>query len=158
MEQKYAAPMDQVFALLTDPAWLEARCLALGELSAKVKVKKSAKSVTVQMTRRVKRALPALVAKVLPEESDMVLEETWTAADGGWDGMMTMKLVGQPLSMSAEFTLEGAGKQSLYCIEHEAKCSIPLVGGAVTKFAQAQIEEGCAKEFKYLVNYLKQGG
>ena len=39
MEQKYNAPMDKVFAILTDPKWLEARSLALGELSASVKTK-----------------------------------------------------------------------------------------------------------------------
>ena len=33
MEKKFNAPVDKVFGLLTDPKWLEARCLALGELS-----------------------------------------------------------------------------------------------------------------------------
>ena len=30
MEQKYSAPIEKVFSLLTDPKWLEARSLALG--------------------------------------------------------------------------------------------------------------------------------
>lgn len=155
MEQKYNAPIEKVFALLTDPKWLEARSLALGELSAKVKAKKSAKGVALSMTRRARRELPALVAKVLPAESDLQFEETWTAADGGYDGDLTMDIVGQPVKMKAEFTLEAAGKGCIYRIEHEIKCSIPLVGGTVAKFAQGQVEAGCAAEFKYLVDYLK---
>ncbi len=157
MEQKYSAPIEQVFALLTDPKWLEERCLALGELSAKVKAKKSTKGVvTLTMTRRVKRDLPALVAKVMPAESDLHLEETWTPADGGYDGVLTMEVVGQPVKMNAEFTLESAGKGCIYKIEHETRCSVPLLGGTVAKFAQGQIEQGCADEFKYLVHALKK--
>ena len=42
MEKKFTAPVDKVFGLLTDSKWLEARCLALGELSASCKTKKAA--------------------------------------------------------------------------------------------------------------------
>lgn len=159
MEQKYSAPAAKVFELLTDAKWLEARCLALGELSAKVKVKKTAKGgATVSMTRRVKRELPGVIAKVLPSESDIQFEETWTPdGEGGWDGTLAMDIVGQPVKIVAEFTLEDAGKGSVYKIEHLAKCSIPLVGGTVAKFAQQQVEQGCADEFKYTAAALKKG-
>jgi hypothetical protein len=156
MEQKYNAPVATVFGLLTDPKWMEARCLALGELSAKVKVKKSARGATVTMTRRAKRELPALVAKVLPAESDLQFEEVWTAAgDGGYTGTLAMDIVGQPLRMTAEFSLEAAGKGCVYRITHVTKCSVPIIGGTVAKFAQGQIEEGCAKEFAYTAKNLK---
>jgi hypothetical protein len=158
MEQKYNAPIDKVYALLTDAKWLEARCLAVGELSAKVKAKKTAKGATVSMTRRVKRELPALVAKVLPAESDLQFEETWAAAaGGGYTGTLTMDIVGQPVKMSAEFNLESAGKGCVYRILHHTKCSVPLIGGPIAKFAQAQVEQGCAAEFAYLVEELKAG-
>lgn len=156
MEQKYNAPIDKVYALLTDPKWLEARSLAVGELSAKVKAKKSAKSVSLSMTRRVKRELPALVAKVLPAESDLQFEETWQPdGDGGYSGTLTMDIVGQPVKMTADFSLVPSGKGCVYRIEHRTKCSIPLVGGAVAKFAQAQVEQGCEAEFAYAVKALK---
>lgn len=157
MEQKYSAPADKVYALLTDPKWLEARCLALGELSASVKVKKAAGGgVVVTMKRRVERDLPALIAKVLPAESDLVLEEKWSAEeDGTRTGTMTLDIVGQPVTMSAEFELAPAGKGSVYRITHRCRSSIPLVGGTVAKFAQGQVESGCADEFAYLVRYLK---
>lgn len=155
MEQKYGAPIEQVFALLTDPAWLEARSLALGELAAKVKAKKSAKGATVSMTRRVKRDLPALVAKVLPSESDLQFVEAWAKDGDGYTGTLAMDVVGQPVKMSAEFSLQPAGKGCVYRIEHHTKCSIPLLGGPVARFAQGQIEQGCADEFAYLVAHLK---
>jgi uncharacterized protein YndB with AHSA1/START domain len=157
MEQKYSAPVDKVFALLTDPKWLEARCLALGELSASVKAKKAGKGVALTMKRRVKRELPGLVAKVIPPEADLVFEETWGPdEDGTRGGTLSMTAAGQPISMTAEFELAPAGKGSVYRITHVCKCSVPLVGGAVAKFAQGQVEAGCADEFAYLVDYLKK--
>ena len=157
MEQKYAASVEKVFALLTDPKWLEARCLALGELSASVKAKKAAGGVTITMKRRVKRELPAIVAKVMPPESDLVFEEKWSADnDGSRTGTLTMEAVGQPVTMSAEFELKPSGKGCIYVITHKCKCSIPLLGGTIAKFAQGQVEEGCADEFAYMVDYLKK--
>jgi hypothetical protein len=157
MEQKYSAPVDKVFALLTNPKWLEARCLALGELSATVKAKKAGGGVTLTMKRRVKRELPGLVARVLSSESDLDFVETWAAeADGGRKGTLTMEAGGQPVRMTAEFELVPSGKGSIYRITHKCKCGVPLIGGAVEKFAQGQVEKGCADEFAYMVDYLKK--
>jgi hypothetical protein len=155
MEQKYGAPIETVLAHLTDPKWLEARCLALGELSAKVKAKKAGKGIKISMTRRVKRDLPALIARVLPSESDLQFEESWTPDGDGYAGTLTMDVVGQPVSMTAEFSLQPAGKGCVYRIVHHAKCSIPLLGGPVARYSQSEIEQGCADEFKYLVAFLK---
>lgn len=157
MEQKYAAPIDKVFALLTDPKWLQERSAAIGELSAKVKAKKSGGGITLTMNRRVRRDLPGLVAKVLSPESDLVFEETWSAPGegGARTGTLAMEAVGQPVKMTASFELVPAGKGCVYRITHTCKSSVPFIGGVVEKFAQGQVESGCADEFAYLVAYLK---
>jgi uncharacterized protein YndB with AHSA1/START domain len=157
MEQKYSAPMDKVFALLTDPKWLEARCLAVGELSASIKAKKKNGGVVIAMTRRVRRELPGVLARVMSPESDLVFEETWSAEeDGRRTGTLTMDAVGQPVRMTATFELAPSGKGCVYRITHKCKSGVPLIGGIVEKFAQEQVEEGCADEFRYLVDYLKR--
>jgi hypothetical protein len=158
MEQKYAASVEKVFALLTDPRWLQERSAALGELSAKVKAKKGGGGVVLTMHRRVKRDLPGLVAKVLSSEADLVFEETWSAAaeDGSRTGTLTMDAVGQPVKMTAKFELVPSGKGSVYRIKHACKSSVPIIGGVVEKFALGQVESGCADEFAYLVGELKK--
>jgi hypothetical protein len=157
MEQKYGAPMDKVYALLTDPKWLEARCLDVGELSASVKAKKKGGGVVLTMKRRVRRELPGMLAKVMSPESDLLFEETWSAEqDGSRSGTLTMEAVGQPVKMSATFELSAAGKGCVYRITHKCKSSVPLIGSLVEKFAQEQVEKGCADEFRYLVSYLKK--
>jgi hypothetical protein len=157
MEQKFSAPMDKVYALLTDPKWIEARSLALGELSATVKAKKKGGGVTLSMKRRVRRELPGMLAKVLSPESDLLFEETWSAAeDEGRTGTLTMDAVGQPVKMTAEFELAPSGKGCVYRITHRCKSNVMLIGGMVEKFALGQIEKGCADELAYLAAYLKK--
>jgi hypothetical protein len=58
--------------------------------------------------------------------------------------------------MTATFELAPAGKGCVYRITHKCKSSVPLIGGIVEKFAQEQVEHGCADEFRYLVDYLKK--
>lgn len=156
MEQKYAAPIEKVFAVLTDPKWLEGRSDALGELSAKVKAKKSGGGVTLTMKRRVRRDLPGIVAKVLDPEPELVFEEIWSAAGnrGARTGTLTMEADGQPVWMSATFELVPSGKGCVYRVTHACKSSVPIIGAVVERFALGQVESGCAAEFAYLVSYL----
>lgn len=158
MEQKLAASIDKVFALLTDPKWLQERSAALGELSARVKAKKGGGGVSLTMNRRVKRDLPSLVAKVLKPEADLVFEEAWSApAEGGArTGTLAMEALGQPVRMTAAFELAPSGKGCVYRIQHKCKSGVPLVGGVIEKFALGEIESGCADELAYLVEYLKK--
>lgn len=156
MEQKYSATVEQVYALLTQGKWLEERCLALGELSAACKAKKSGGGALVTMKRRVRRELPGIIAKVVSPESDLEFEETWGADEqGARRGSMVMIAAGQPLKMTADFELLPSGKGCVYRISHKVKANVPIIGAAIEKFAQAQIEQGCADEFAYMVRYLK---
>jgi hypothetical protein len=96
---------------------------------------------------------------VLSHESDLTFEEVWSAPgdDGARTGTLTMEAIGQPIRMTATFELAPAGKGCVYRITHRCKSSVPLIGGVVEKFAQGQIESGCADEFAYLVEYLGSG-
>ena len=75
MQAKLAAPVDKVFGLLTDPKWLEARSLALGEPTASRATRKTAGRSTVTMKRRVRRELNAVISKVRNPENDGELVE-----------------------------------------------------------------------------------
>ncbi len=156
MQYKINAPVQSVLDLLTNAKWLEARCLALGDISASVKTKKKAGQCIVTMHRRVSRELPGILAKVLPPESDLVLEETWILGDKGEaTGSMSVEMVGQPVRLSAEFSLRATGKGCVYDITHSAQSSVPFLGGSIQKFAQKQSEEACDDELEYLANALK---
>jgi len=156
MEKKFNAPVDKVFALLIDPKWLEARCLALGELSAQCKTKKAAGGATVTMKRRVRRELNAMISKVLSPESDIELVEQWSVDKDSRKGSLALQVVGKPISVTGEFELVPDGKGCIYRIQHHAKVQVPLIGGVVAKFVIGQTEQGCADELDYLADYLKK--
>jgi hypothetical protein len=155
VEQKFSAPVDKAYALLTDPKWLEARCLALGELSAACKTKKTP-SMVVTMKRRVRRELNAVISKVLNPESDIELVEEWTVAKDRRSGTFTLQVVGKPVTVTAEFELAPEGKSCIYRIQHDAQVRVPMIGGVIAKFVLGQTEEGCADELDYLADYLKK--
>jgi len=156
MEKKFNAPVDKVFGLLTDPKWLEARCMAMGELSASCKAKKSAGGIAVTMNRRVRRELNAVISKVLSPESDIELEERWAIEKDRRSGTFTLQVVGKPITVTAEFEVAPEGKGCVYRIQHHAKVRVPLIGGVVEKFVMSQTEQGCADELNYLSDYLKK--
>lgn len=156
VELKFSAATDKVYALLTEAKWLEQRCLELGEISASVKVKHTAKGAAIVMQRRIRRDLPALVAKVLSTETDMTIDEHWAADGDGYSGSLTLALAGQPVKVAADFSLMPAGKGCIYRIQHKAKSSVPLIGGMVEKFALSEVESGCADELDYLAKALKK--
>ncbi|MBL0088267.1 MAG: DUF2505 domain-containing protein [Ideonella sp.] len=155
VEKKIAASLDRVYASLIDPKWLEARCLALGELSASCKTKKSP-SVVVTMKRRVRRELNALISKVLNPESDIELEERWSAEGKGYKGQLTLQIVGKPITVRGDFELIPDGKGCVYRIQHHAKVKVPLIGSVVEKFVLGQTEQGCADELGYLADFMKK--
>jgi len=156
VEKKFNAPVEKVFGLLTDPKWLETRCLAMGELSASVKTKKAAAGVTVTMKRRVHRELNAIISKVLSPDSDIDLEEKWAIDKDKRSGTFTLQIVDKPITVTAEFEVVPEGKGCVYRIQHHAKVKVPFIGGVVEKFVIGQTEQGCADELDYLVDYLKK--
>ncbi len=156
MERKFSAPVDKVFGLLVDPKWLETRCLALSELSASCKTKKSASGATVTMKRRVHRELNSVISKVLNPDSDIELVEQWSVDKGSRSGSFTLQVVGKPITVTADFELVPEGKGCVYRIQHHCKVQVPLIGGVVSKFVLGQTEQGCADELDYLTDYLKK--
>ena len=155
VKKELSTSVEKAYALLTDPKWLEARCLALGELSASCKTKK-APSVVVTMKRRVRRELNALISKVLSPESDLEFDEHWAAEGKGYKGKLTMQIVGKPITITGDFELVPEGKGCVYRIHHKAMAKVPLIGGVIEKFVLGQTEQGCADELEYLADYLKK--
>jgi hypothetical protein len=155
VEKKFDAPLDHVFCVLTDARWLEERCRALGELGASCKTTRTG-GVVVTMKRRVRRELPALLARFFAPENDIVLEERWSSDDGGHRAAYTLEVVGQPVTIAAEIQLVREGRGCVYRIRHQCKARVPLIGGAVEKFMVGQTEAGCADELAYLADYLER--
>lgn len=155
MEHKFNASLDTVFGLLTDPKWLQERSLALGELSATCKAKKSNAGLNITMQRRVHRDMNAIVAKVINPDSDIEIVEMWSGDGKSRTATYTLTIVGKPIVVTANIELEVSGKGCVYRIQHAARVKVPLIGGVIEKFVMGETEKGCADELAYLTAYLK---
>lgn len=157
MQIKYNAPLETVYAKLTDPKFLEERSLAMGELSANCKVKKLASGHTVTMKREVRRELPSFLAKLFNPVQTIVIEERWSDDDdGGMQATYKLVVTGQPVEVTADIALKPSGKGCVYEIAHRCKARIPLIGGQIERYVLAQTEAGCKDELDYLANLLKK--
>lgn len=156
MEKKFNASVDTVYGWLTDPKWLEARCLAMGEISAMCKTKKQAGGLNVTMQRRVHRDLNAVIAKVINPDSDIEIVENWSGDATRRTATYQLSLVGKPITVSASIELVAAGKGCVYRIQHIARVKVPLIGGVIEKFVISETEKGCADELEYLAAHLRK--
>lgn len=150
MHYEFEHDAQSVFNLLTDPEFLVDRCLDMGELEASCEVEEQEGATVISLTRRLKRDLPRVFAKMLDPEQTMQMTEKWQPdGEGGWNGDYTFEMVGQPVCIRAEFELYPTDTGCCYIIEHKVKAKIPLIGGKIEKYIGGQAEDGCTGELNY---------
>lgn len=150
----FHAGADTVFEMLTDPDFLVQRCVALGEKNIQCDVEMEGRKTRVVLARTIKQDLPAVLAKLFGDENRMVMTENWESIGNSWMGSYKVEVQGQPVVLSAKFTLKPAGEGCEYRIDYTCKASIPLVGGKVEAFILGQTEEGMRREMDYLKSKL----
>lgn len=118
-----AAPTD-VYAMLTNQAFLERTCQATQALRYEVKVEG-----TTTSTRRAMQT-PPQVAKLV--KGDMIIDEVthWSAptADGSRTGEISVSSPGLPVKMTGHVTMQPGGLGTVLTYAGELKISIPFLG------------------------------
>lgn len=141
---EYTATPDEVFAVLSDPAFQEAKCVATAAIKHSAKVETSA-GATVITTERVlpSDGLPDFARGMVGNTLKVVERQEWGApgADGARKGKVTMEVVGAPLVLQGTLSLAPQGSGSVEVIDADLKAKIPLLGGQVEKAAAPPIRE-----------------
>ena len=126
----FAASPDDVYAMMTDQAYLEEVCVASESISYDV-------SVTGSSTRtsRTLRA-PDSAARFTGPELTVVEEVAWSdrQADGSRNASLTMTVLGQPVNLRGTLSLDPGGRGTKVDLDGELKVAIPLLG---KKFEQS---------------------
>ncbi|WP_372863818.1 DUF2505 domain-containing protein [Spongiibacter sp.] len=154
VSQQFEQDLETVWTRLLDADFRVERSLALGELSASCEIEDSGDRVTVAMSREVTRELPSVLAKVFNPKQTLKFREEWQADGDGWSGTINITVDGQPVTLSADMSLQPKGEGCEYRVSHRCKARIPLVGGKVEKFVLSQTDEGAIQELDYLKNAL----
>src|ERR1700712_3805751 len=118
-----AAPQD-VYAMMTDQAYLVEVCEATESRSYEATVSGSTTNTT--------RTFPApdAVARFTGGELTVTEQTVWAGdgPDGQRTGELTMTVKGQPVSMRGHVTLAAGGPGTIVQLTGDLKVSIPLLG------------------------------
>ena len=133
-----AGDVETVFALVTDPAFLERKFTAGGAKDVSVVTEATPDGGTrLVINRKVTLDLPGFAAKFVQPTNTFVQIENWAPATADGRRLCTYEVdvQGVPSSIVGTVTLSPDGAQTRQGIEAQMKVSIPLVGGRLEKVA-----------------------
>jgi len=133
---RYDAPVDEVYAMLTDPAFREKASQAQG--TTRVEVSVDGTEVEIDMDQPT-TDVPAFARKFAGEVTRAVQTESWrdgTRAD------FAVASPGKPVKIFGTRTLSADGDGTLDTFTGEAKASIPLIGSKIEKLVVEKLKEG----------------
>jgi hypothetical protein len=146
---RYPAPPDQVFAMLTDEAFLRQVCEATGALSSEVTVEPAGGGAKVT-TRRVLPTdqIPDFVKKFVGQTLTVLRIDSWQppAADGSRSGTLSVEIAGAPVRLGGTLSLRPDADGAVEDVNGDLKASVPLFGSAVEQAAEPAIRAGLRKE------------
>jgi hypothetical protein len=128
----FAASPAEVYAMMTDQAYLEEVCVASDSISYHV--------TAAGATTRTSRTLPApeSAARFTGPQLTVNDEVAWgeVSSDGSRSGTVTMTVLGQPVTFKGGIRLSPGGRGSVVDVRGDLKVAIPLLG--------RKLEEGAA--------------
>ena len=151
------AAVSEVYAVLTDAAFLEARTAGVGQANAEaqVAVEEAEGGATITKTITVElEDMPAFLKKAFNPSQTVGVKESWNAKGDGFEGSYHIDIQGQPVEVRGAFSLTPEGDGARYTVELEAKAKIPIIGKQVAKFVLGQYVQGAKDELAYTQTHL----
>lgn len=133
---RYAAPVAEVYAMLTDPIFREKASWAQDTTDVTVTVQ--GESVTIDMVQP-NKDIPSFAKAIAGETSQAVQTETWS---GGESADFSVTLPGKPGNITGTRKLVVDGDGTLDTFVGEAKVKVPLVGGKIEKLIAEKLKDG----------------
>ena len=140
----YEAPLDEVYAMLTDPEFRRYAADATGVLSADVTVEPSGGGhvVTIDQVQPTE-GVPAFARKFAGETTRAVQVETWTSQD---QATLSVQTPGRPTDVSGTYVLSDDGGRTTQTFTGEVKVKVPLIKDRLEKLMAQLFSEGRDKE------------
>ena len=154
VELAYDASPDEVYAMLTDPAFREEACKHMRVLRASATVAESgdATVVTIDQVQPAK-GLPSFATKLVGDEIRIVQEETWTE---GRHADVHVTIPGKPGEMVGTAVLEESGGGTVEKVDLEVRVRIPLVAGKIEKLVADMLRKALEAENEAGRDYLSR--
>jgi hypothetical protein len=134
----FAAPPDEVYAMMTDQRYLEEVCVASDSISYHV----SAAGSTTQTSRTL--PAPDSAARFTGPQLTVNDQIVWgdPSSDGSRSGTVTMTVLGQPVTFKGGIRLSPGGRGSVVDVRGDLKVAIPLLGRKLEEAAAPAVMAG----------------
>lgn len=141
---KHDASPDEVYAMLSDPAFRKRVCEAMDTVSHHIAIDRtdSGMSVRIDMVQRT-QGMPSFAKRIVGDETRIIQSERWIAEQGA---DLEVEIPGKPGHIRGRTTLSGDASRTLESFEGEAKINIPLVGGKLEGLIERLFVEGMDTE------------
>jgi len=127
---EYDAPVEQVAAMLADPAFREEVCVNQRATSHRVEITGAAgdpMQVRIEMSQPTDQ-VPAFARKIVGASTTIVQEESWTSPT---HAEVTVTIPGKPGEMVGTAVLRPSGAGTVETVTLDITVRIPLVAGKV---------------------------
>lgn len=152
-EITYDASLEDVFAMLSDPAFRQDSGKAMGVISADVSITPHGEGISVRIDQvQPSEGVPGFAKKFVGETTRSIQIEEWHSPSGG---SIEIDTPGKPASISGTLALAEAGGRTTETLEVEIKVSVPLIGKKLESLVAEQISTGMDREHTAGVAWLE---
>jgi hypothetical protein len=143
-EISYDAPLAEVFAMLSDPAFRQTSATAMGVISADVTIIPNGDGISVTIDQvQPTEGVPGFAKKFAGETTRAVQTEEWVSPAGG---TIVIETPGKPTSIKGTLSLTEIGGRTTETLEAEVKVKVPLLGGKLESLMGDLVTKGMDKE------------
>ncbi len=143
-ELSYDASVDDVRAMLSDPAYWDKVAAATGARSSSTTV--DGDTVTTDELQEV-AGVPSFAKKFVGDSTRAIKTITWHGSGETSRADFAVDTPGKPTSITGSLTLASAGNGSTLTYKLDIKASVPLVGGKLEKLVGELTDAGFTKEY-----------
>ncbi len=158
-EELDATP-EEVYAVLTDPGFQEAKCAATTAGGAHtVDVADGASGARVRTERELPSdGLPDVARSFVGVTLTVVEVHDWSGptADGARASTVDMHVKGAPLTLKGTLRLEPSGSGTAEVIDTDLTANVPFIGGRLEKAASGPIDTAIDIEIRLLREWLSR--
>lgn len=147
-QMTYDATCDQVFAMMVDPDYVEAKLTGTGGTNPQIEVSEEGSDTIVHAARDLPADVPSFVKKFTGDSINVDETDRWSPADdlGARTCAVRLEFAGTPSEVSGGLNLRPEGEGCVIDVTFDVKVSVPLVGGKIESVIAEQIERGVGKE------------
>ena len=154
---QYAASTDQIWAMLQDQAYWDAKYAALGATNLEwLEFNATGDTLRVSCVRHVVTHLPSAAKKFIGETAEVTQTEEWTRSGDGLTSKITINTKGAPGGFTGSSKIAPSDAGSSWSTDLDIKVAIPLLGKKLEGAAYDETGDNFIKEKDFNDKWLSE--